>query len=167
MHAVKTILSVPSDETVTEAEFGLFVYSHMTRDQLSSLLESQGPFVEDNEMLFFIRLLDEKNKNPGEFTMNTFRIMKDEDSANIYLVDNVKPEDAVYPPTTVNAWNSPGLFAQGSYTIESESIFTALPSNQLLRPFDNVPRKALAQEVVGNRIVYGNYVQDYNLLDAT
>ena len=94
-------------------------------------------------------------------------VYKDEDSANIYLVDNVKPEDAVYPPTTVNAWNSPGLFAQGSYTIESESIFTALPSNQLLRPFDNVPRKALAQEVVGNRIVYGNYVQDYNLLDAT
>ena len=85
MHAVKTILSVPSDETVTEAEFGLFVYSHMTRDQLSSLLESQGPFVEDNEMLFFIRLLDEKNKNPGEFTMNTFRIMKDEDSANRML----------------------------------------------------------------------------------
>ena len=94
-------------------------------------------------------------------------VYKDEDSANIYLVDNVKPEDVVYPPATVNAWNSPGLFAQGSYTIESESIFTVLPSNQLLRPFDNVPRKALAQEVVGNRIVYGNYVQDYNLLDAT
>lgn len=85
MHAVKTILSVPTDETVTEAEFGLFVYSHMTRDQLSALLESQGPFVEDNEMLFFIRLLDEKNKNPGEFTMNTFRVMKDEDSANRML----------------------------------------------------------------------------------
>ena len=85
MHAVKTILSVPSDETVTEAEFGLFVYSHMTRDQLSELLESQGPFVEDNEMLFFIRLLDEKNKNPGEFTMNTFRVMKDKDSADRML----------------------------------------------------------------------------------
>jgi len=85
MYAVKTILSVPTDETVTEAEFGLFIYSHMTRDELSALLESQGPFVEDNEMLFFIRLLDEKTKSPGEFTMNTFRVMKDEDSANRML----------------------------------------------------------------------------------
>ena len=104
MHAVKTILSVPSDETVTEAEFGLFVYSHMTRDQLSELLESQGPFVEDNEMLFFIRLLDEKNKNPGEFTMNTFRIMKDEDSANRML--------AVIDPILAN------IPASGGGTIE-------------------------------------------------
>ncbi len=94
-------------------------------------------------------------------------VYKDEDSSNIYLVDNIKPDDAVYAPATLNAWDSPGVFSQGSYTIESESIFTALPSNQLLRPFDNVPRKALAQDVVGNRIVYGNYVQDYNLLDST
>ena len=104
MHAVKTILSVPSDETVTEAEFGLFVYSHMTRDQLSELLESQGPFVEDNEMLFFIRLLDEKNKNPGEFTMNTFRVMQDKDSADRML--------AVIDPILAN------IPASGGGTIE-------------------------------------------------
>ena len=42
-------------------------------------------------------------------------------------------------------------------------IHAVLPSNQLLRPWDNVPRKALAQEIVGNRLVYGNYLQNYNL----
>ena len=52
-----------------------------------------------------------------------------------------------------------------SYTIKSESIFAAIPENQLLRSWDNVPKKALAQEVTGNRIVYGNYTQNYDLKD--
>ena len=63
MHALKTTLTVPTDETVLEAEFGLYIYSHMSRDQLSALLESQGGYVEENKMLFFIRLLDEKDRN--------------------------------------------------------------------------------------------------------
>jgi len=42
-------------------------------------------------------------------------------------------------------------------------VKAAIASNQLLRPWDNVPRKAKAQDMVGNRIVYANYVQNYNL----
>ena len=38
-----------------------------------------------------------------------------------------------------------------------------MPSNQLLRQWDNVPRKALAQEITGNRVVFGNYVQNYDI----
>ena len=34
----------------------------MSRDQLSALLESQGGYVEENKMLFLIRLLDEKDR---------------------------------------------------------------------------------------------------------
>ena len=37
------------------------------------------------------------------------------------------------------------------------------PENQLLRSWDNVPKKALAQEITGNRIVYGNYEQNYDI----
>ena len=33
----------------------------------------------------------------------------------------------------------------------------------LLQPWDNVPRKALAQEVSGNRLIYGNYIQNYDI----
>ena len=52
---------------------------------------------------------------------------------------------------------------QGSLQITTDMIHAALPANQLLRPWDNVPRKALAQEITGNRLVYGNYLQNYNL----
>jgi len=56
-----------------------------------------------------------------------------------------------------------GGFTKGKFVITTENIYAALPANQLLRPFDNVPRRALAQEVTGNRVVYGNYLQNYNL----
>ena len=50
-----------------------------------------------------------------------------------------------------------------SYEIKSELIYKIVQSNQLLRPWDNVPRLAKSQEIVGNRIVYGNYLQNFNL----
>jgi hypothetical protein len=48
------------------------------------------------------------------------------------------------------------------FEVVSELIYSLLPSNQLLRPWDNVPRKAKAQEAISNRIIYGNYLQNYN-----
>ena len=33
----------------------------------------------------------------------------------------------------------------------------------MLRPWDNVPRKALAKEISSNILVYANYLQNYNL----
>jgi len=52
-----------------------------------------------------------------------------------------------------------------SIAITSEVVTNVVDSNQILRPYDNVPIKALAQEVIGNRIVYGNYVQQYDIID--
>ena len=52
-----------------------------------------------------------------------------------------------------------------SYTVESETLGLVIPSNQLLRPWDNVPLKAKAQETIGNRLVYANYIQGYNIED--
>ena len=56
---------------------------------------------------------------------------------------------------------------QGSLEIKTDMIHATLPSNQLLRPYDNVPRTALAQEITGNRVVYGNYLQNYDLMDGS
>ena len=86
-------------------------------------------------------------------------LYKDEGSPNIYVVNSLSPKDEPISNSTVNNWNA------NQYTITSETIYAVLPSNQLLRPWDNVPRKALAQDITGNRIVYGNYVQNYNLIN--
>ena len=90
-------------------------------------------------------------------------LYKESNSPNVYIVETLKYNDYGSP---TNNWED------NEYQINSDLIYALLPSNQLLRPYDNVPRKALAQEITGNRIVYGNYIQNYNLaekpvIDAT
>jgi hypothetical protein len=48
------------------------------------------------------------------------------------------------------------------YNYNSSTPYKTLPSNQVTRVSDKVPIKALAQEVIGNRIVYGNYLDRHS-----
>ena len=89
-------------------------------------------------------------------------LFKDEASPNIYVVDTIRPDDDVSLGGTKNAWNT--VKDNKYYIIDKETVNNIVASNQLLRPWDNVPRKALAQDITGNRIVYANYVQNYNLI---
>ena len=52
-----------------------------------------------------------------------------------------------------------------SFEFNNSKIFTVLPEVELLRLYDNVPLVAQAQTVMGNRLVYGNYVEGYDLKD--
>ena len=53
-----------------------------------------------------------------------------------------------------------------SYLFSNSKIYTILPDSELLRLYDNVPRLAKAQTIMGNRLMYGNYVDGYNLVDS-
>ena len=44
------------------------------------------------------------------------------------------------------------------YEYSAKKPYKTLPSNEVTRVYDKVPLKALSQEVISNRIVYGNYV---------
>jgi len=74
-------------------------------------------------------------------------LYKESNAPNVYVVKTLKNK-------------------QTSTTITSEQIEKTVEKNQTLRPYDNVPRKALAQEVIANRLVYGNYLQNYNFNEA-
>tara|TARA_R110000772_G_scaffold164646_1_gene276096 strand:+ start:1981 stop:6984 length:5004 start_codon:yes stop_codon:yes gene_type:complete len=58
------------------------------------------------------------------------------------------------------------------YTYNSKKPYKTLPSNEIVRVYDKVPVRALAQEVISNRVVYGNFQDkhtppsnlDYNVL---
>jgi hypothetical protein len=104
------------------------------------------------------------NSSTPKDVMSIDILFKDESSPNIYVVDTIRPDDSDMLGI-LNKWNS--ILGGNSYSIEKETINSVVPSNQLLRPWDNVPRKALAQDVTGNRIVYGNYVQNYDLVVDT
>ena len=84
-------------------------------------------------------------------------LYKEDSSPNVYIVQTLSPLDLPQFGSNIIPWWS------DEYEITSETIKSLLPSNQLLRPWDNVPKKALAQAVTGSRIVYGNYEQNYDL----
>ena len=75
-------------------------------------------------------------------------LYKEDNSTNVYVLDSIRSDK----------WDNP-------YTITSEAVNRSVPSNQLIRPWDNVPKKALAQDVTGNRIIYANYEQGYDLIN--
>ena len=115
-------------------------------------------------------------------------LFKQENSATVYSIDTIKPNDPIPVNQSSNDWNTSvsanveiyGSYSStynqptistinlptsytGKYTVLKENIHAALASNQLLRPWDNVPRFALAQEITSNRLVYANYTQGYNM----
>ena len=85
---------------------------------------------------------------------------------------DTKPKDAVEVDVLFKQSNNTNVYTvktlknnEDTIDITSEQIYATVPSNQLIRPYDNVPRKALSQDVVGNRLVFGNYIQNYNIED--
>ena len=87
-------------------------------------------------------------------------LYKESNSPTVYIVDKIKYND--YANVVVND-EEKNFWQANFYEIKSDLIYAVVPENQLLRAWDNVPRKALSQEITGNRIVYGNYLQNYNI----
>jgi hypothetical protein len=75
---------------------------------------------------------------------NIIRVIEKLDKKNLGLTDNTEYE----------------------YTFTNSKIFTVLSEAELLRLYDNVPRFAKAQTIMGNRLMYGNYVEGYDLIDS-
>ena len=92
-------------------------------------------------------------------------LYKEDNSATVYTAKTITPSDGSPLWPIDNDYDTFGNTQRGSINIESELIHAVVPSNQILRPWDNVPKKAVAQEVSANRLIYGNYTQNYNLYD--
>jgi hypothetical protein len=52
-----------------------------------------------------------------------------------------------------------------TYVFSNSKIYTILPDSEILRLYDNVPRYAKAQTLMGNRLMYGNYIEGYDMID--
>ena len=84
-------------------------------------------------------------------------LYKEDVSPNVYLIETISPVDILPEGQSLLPWYA------DEYLINSETIKSVIASNQLIRPWDNVPKKALAQDISGNRLVYANYEQNYDL----
>jgi len=90
-------------------------------------------------------------------------LYKPTDEPNCYVVKTVSrgvdAEWQLFTPTAA----TPDQKLSGQLNITSEAIHRVLPESQILRTWDNVPRYANAQEITGNRLLFGNYAQGYDV----
>ena len=107
-------------------------------------------------------------------------LYKSDDDPTIYSIETIKPTladgsdnpawyttDGINTNIVINQVDG-SVFDQpasntGYYQITSDNIHVVIPENQLLRLYDNVPKKALAQDFTANRLIYGNYTQNLDL----
>ena len=59
--------------------------------------------------------------------------------------------------------STPEAPVMDSFPFTNNKVYRTLPESEITRIFDGVPLRAKAQEFTGNRLVYGNYVQNYEL----
>ena len=105
----------------------------------------------------------------GELKVSHIDILyKESDALAVKVLETVKVdnqnfssisfEDAVNSYANSQDEVQPNLKYFLDHEYSSTKPYKTLPSNQVTRVSDKVPIKALAQEIIGNRVVYGNYV---------
>ncbi len=77
-------------------------------------------------------------------------LYKESDGQAIRVVDTIKVENA-------SPWNLNPTDDVYIYTYESTKPYKTLPEDELIRVYDRVPVRAKTQELISNRVVYGNF----------
>lgn len=82
----------------------------------------------------------------------------------IEVVAKIAGNNTYYVVEKINKQDK-GLSDDSTYNFEFQDnkIFKALPESQVLRLYDNVPIKAKTVEVMANRIMFGNYIEGYDI----
>ena len=78
-------------------------------------------------------------------------LYKESDGLTVKVVETI-PNKNNFGTSTADS-----LLNTLSYSYESQIPYKTLPSDEVIRVYDKVPVKALSQEIISNRVVYGNY----------
>ncbi len=79
-------------------------------------------------------------------------LFKESDSNTINVIENVSIARVQAKTPTGNIYE---------YEYQSTKPYKVLPSSETTRTYDKVPVRALSQEVISNRIVYGNFINKH------
>tara|TARA_B100000767_G_C19777477_1_gene543541 strand:+ start:3813 stop:8600 length:4788 start_codon:yes stop_codon:yes gene_type:complete len=82
-------------------------------------------------------------------------LYKDSNTNSIYVIERFKKEDYGW------ADNS-----EQEYVFTNSKIYSVIGADELLRLYDNVPLKAQAQTIMGNRLIYGNYSDGFDIVNS-
>ena len=91
--------------------------------------------------------------NSGDIRVTDIEILvKESNSSQIRVIEKINKLNSSYLDNT-----------EYNFLFTDSKVFKVLSSGEILRLYDNVPLKAKTQTLMGNRLMYGNYVENYNL----
>ena len=131
---------------------GYFVNGDEASAYKSTVLSWMENNVNNIELL--IPLPDTGNNIRDSYKITQLDVLyKESDALSIKVLDSIDYTTIRQFSPNNNIYN---------YPYQSQKPFKTLPDDQVTRVYDNVPVRALAQEAVGNRIVYGNFYNTYS-----
>lgn len=123
------------------------------KDEIISNSNEQTEIFDTSEYAGMVNGINQVNLKidaPSNLGIEQIEILyKESDSTAIRLIDTKQYSDV-----------SNGELV---YIYKSTQPKATLPEDQLTRVFDNVPIKALAQEITGNRVIYGNITTGHDI----
>lgn len=162
-----TLLLVPREENYMTDKFISFAYRYKYKDgeysalsQFSDIAFEPGGFsldystFENSGMQNIFNSVNVKFNTGSDNVVGLDICFKLSDSSIINVVEKYNKSQEGWADNKIE-----------QITFTNKKIYTTLTESELLRTFDNVPRLAKAQTVMGNRLMYGNYVDGYNITD--
>lgn len=90
----------------------------------------------------------------GELVFNVEVVYKESNSNTVSIIESFNKSD--------EGWSDDSL---QTTIFTADKTYRVLPDKELFRTFDNVPLTAKALELVGTRLVFGNYIEGRDLID--
>jgi hypothetical protein len=161
------LTNTPGEENFLEENFICFAYRYRYADnQYSAISQFSEPafipqdFSFSNDSYLNNGMVNEFNSvevtynTGGPLVVGIDLIFKDMDNNIIKVIEKLDKSKLGLSDNT-----------DYTYNFTNSKIFTVLPDYEILRLYDNVPLLAKAQTIMGNRLMYGNYLEGYDLLD--
>lgn len=161
-------LTTESSIDSMEDKWFSFAYRFEYEDGMYSALSSFSNYAfSPNQLDIDIDTLENRGManqfNALNITMNTGSknvvgvelVVKESNSNALFIVERFNKEERGF-----------GDDEDFVYKFLNDKTYTQLPEDELFRSYDNVPLVAKAQEYIGNRIAYGNYVEGFDMVSA-
>ena len=103
-----------------------------------------------NNIELHIELPDTGNNIENSYKIKSLDILyKESDALSVKVLETIDVNEIKLESGPTNNY---------TYTYKSQKPYKTLPEAQTVRVYDKVPIRAKAQEIVGNRVVYGNFI---------
>jgi len=129
--------------------------SFLAEDESKALKSTIVSFMENkvDQISLVINLPDIGNNLQSNYKIKEIDILyKESDKFTINILDTVELSEIESQSLTTSVYE---------YSYQSRKPIKTLPQNQSTRVYDKTPVRALAQEISGNRVIYGNFVNKH------